>query len=278
MSTTRRTVRSLAIGAIALGFFLAVIATVLGSLFLVRERPGARSFDDALDDFRSSRSNQSDGSVAAVNRPPSGVYLADAAGKMSISFPPTAQNYGATAPVTIRYDGENCWSTTVDFNSAFQQQWDYCITEDIFTEVRNRTTTRWDLGAMAITNTAIFECSPPGEILRATTRTGDRTTHECIGHSDEISGTTVSTVTFEALGPETVTIGDRSVSTHRLRETDVLTGPQRGTTVIDYWYATSDMLLIKMERHVDIRTDSPVGDITYKEDGGWTLSSLDPTR
>ena len=60
------------------------------------------------------------------------------------------------------------------------------------------------------------------------------------------------------------------------RETDTLTGPQRGTTTLDYWYAVQDMLLIRMERHVDLRTNSPVGDITYKEDGELQLSSLTP--
>jgi hypothetical protein len=33
-----------------------------------------------------------------------------------------------------------------------------------------------------------------------------------------------------------------------------------------------------MERHVDLRTESPVGDVTYKENGEWQLSSLTPAR
>lgn len=278
MGTARRPLRSLAIGAAVIGGTVTLVALVLASLFVLRDRPGARSFDDALEEFRSSNPDTSDDLIALVRRPPPGVYLAEASGSMSISFPPTSQEYGATAPVTIRHVGDRCWATIVDFNSAFQQQWDYCITEGTVTETSNRTTTRWDLGAASVTNTATFECAPPGEILRASTRTGDRTEHECTGSSDEIDGITISAVSFEALGPEELLIGGRPVQSVHFREVDLLSGAQRGSTTIDFWYSTEDMLLLGMARRVDLRTASPVGDITYKENGSWTLMSRDPSR
>jgi hypothetical protein len=38
------------------------------------------------------------------------------------------------------------------------------------------------------------------------------------------------------------------------------------------------MLLVRMERRINLRTDSPVGEVTYKEDGEWQLASLTPVR
>jgi len=247
-------------------------------MFVFRDNPGAKSFDDALQAFREGDPSEIESIGAVVVRPPAGVYQSDASGKASISFPPTSQNYGTLAPVTVTHQGDNCWTTTVDFNTAFQQRWNYCIDNGVLTEHSNHTTTSWDLGATSITNLSEFNCSPPGEIIKTGERRDEVSTYICTGTSDSISGTTTSDVTFESLGAESLYINSVATPTFHYRERDILTGPQKGTTTIDYWYSLQDMLLVRMERHINLRTDSPVGEITYKEDGEWQLSSLTPVR
>jgi len=61
-------------------------------------------------------------------------------------------------------------------------------------------------------------------------------------------------------------------------EVDTLEGAQRGTTMIDYWYTVESFLLVRMERSVRIRTESPLGSVTYSESGTWQLRSLQPLR
>jgi len=278
MSQRHHSLRWIALFGSIVAVVVAIPIIVLLSMFVFRDNPGAKSLDDALEAFRNGDSSAVESIGAVVTRPPSGVYQADASGKASISFPPTSQNYGASVPVTVTHRGDSCWTTTVDFNTAFQQRWDYCIENGVLTEHGNYTTTAWDLGAASITNKSEFLCSPPGTLISPGERRNEVSTYICSGTSDNIEGTTTSSVTFESLGMATLTVGDTQVPTFHYKERDELTGPQRGSTVIDYWYAAADMLLVRMERHIDLRTNSPVGDVTYREDGEWQLSTLTPSR
>ncbi len=278
MSSTRHSLRWMVIAGAIVTTVLFVPIVLLLSMFVFRDNPGARSLEDALQAFRNGDTSAVESLGAVVTRPPSGVYRADASGKASISFPPTSQNYGASAPVTVTHQGDNCWTTTVDFNTAFQQRWSYCIDNGVMTEHKNVTSTAWDLGATSITNVSEFACTPPGEIIKAGEQRDQLSTYVCEGTSDSIDGITNSDVTFKSFGIASIEVESTQVPVFHYRETDALTGPQRGTTTIDYWYSVQDMLLIRMERHIDLRTDSPVGDVTYKEDGEWQLSSLTPAR
>ena len=80
------------------------------------------------------------------------------------------------------------------------------------------------------------------------------------------------------VGPEVLDVDGTSVPTFHYREDDVLTGAQRGTTRTDFWYSVDSFLLVAMDRSIDLRTDSPVGTVTYTEDGSWRLASLTPLR
>lgn len=278
MSSTRHSLRWIVIAGAIVTTVLFVPIVLLLSMFVFRDNPGARSLEDALQAFRNGDTSAVETLGAVVTRPPSGVYQADASGKASISFPPTSQNYGTSAPVTVTHQGDNCWTTTVDFNTAFQQRWSYCIDNGVLTEHKNVTSTAWDLGATSITNVSEFTCTPPGEIIRAGEQRDQISTYVCAGTSDTITGITNSDVAFQSLGIASLEVELTQVPVFHYREIDTLTGPQRGTTIIDYWYSIQDMLLIRMERHIDLRTASPVGDVAYKEDGEWQLSSLTPTR
>jgi hypothetical protein len=278
MSASRHSLRWITVTGSIVAALVIIPIIVLLSMFVFRDNPGAKSLDDALQAFRDGDTSAVESIGAVVVRPPAGVYQSDASGKASISFPPTSQNYGSSAPVTVTHQGDNCWTTGVDFNAAFQQRWNYCIDNGALTEHSNYTSTSWDLGATSITNISEFNCSPPGEIIKTGERREEVSTYTCTGTSDSIAGITTSAVTFESLGVESLTIDSVATPAFHYRETDLLSGPQKGTTVIDYWYSLQDMLLVRMERRINLRTDSPVGEVTYKEDGEWQLASLIPVR
>lgn len=275
----RRRSSRVAVGAIAVAVAVGIGAVgVLATLWFTRESPGARSLEDALEEFRRGDPTAIEDLGAVVQRPNAGVYLATGSGRASIDFPPTSQSYGATIPVIVRLDGTDCWATEVDFNDAFRQTWHHCTAAGDVVEHASRTSTRWDLGVMTIDENADFVCDPPGVIIRSGERRSEVSRYTCTGTSDAIEGTTTSEVEYSMVGAESIAIDGTVVPTFHYIEVDTLTGAQRGTTTIDYWYAIESFLLVRMERSIRLRTESPVGAVTYSENGSWQLESLRPLR
>ncbi len=278
MPNTRPSFRWITIAGLLLAAVIFIPVIVLFTLFVVRENPGPQSLDDAIHSFRSQSETSVKEPETTVIRPAAGVYGSVASGTASISFPATSQKYGNVVPVTVTHTGANCWSTSVDFNSAYQQRWDYCFDAGYLVENGNYTSTRWDFGVTSITNRSSFICQPPGRIMKASEDQSEDSTYTCLGTSDSIDGTTTSEVRFTFIGHEALDIDSVAVPTIHYQENDTLTGAQRGSTSTDYWYSVNDLLLVRMERHLELRTDSPIGDITYTEDGQWKLSSILPNR
>ena len=51
---------------------------------------------------------------------------------------------------------------------------------------------------------------------------------------------------------------------------------QSGRQVEDFWFRASDGLPLRNTRSASIGSDSPVGAVTYAEEGEWRLTSLTP--
>lgn len=272
----RRSTLALVSASVALVLVGAIV--VVTALWFTRDSPGARSLDDALAEFRAGDATAIEAIGSVVRRPKPGVYEAAGSGRASIDFPPTSQSYGATIPVIVRAEGPDCWTTEVDFNTDFRQTWNQCVNGDDVIERSNLTVTRWDLGVMTVEERAEFVCDPPGTIIRTGSRPGEDSRYRCLGTTATVAGTTTSDVVFTLVGAETIDIGGESVPTFHYVEVDTLTGAQRGETRIDYWYAIETSLLVQMQRSVKLRTDSPVGTVTYSESGSWRLRSTLPQR
>ena len=108
---------------------LVVIAVgVLVVLFITREDPGARSIDEAVEEFRSDTDGggTSPGDGAAAGGPPAGVYLLEGSGTESLSFPPLSQSDGETMPMTVGATDGGCWTVRIDYNEAHWQDWNLC--------------------------------------------------------------------------------------------------------------------------------------------------------
>lgn len=265
-----------------------VVAAVLGALvvvvgiptvlFLTREDPGARSAQEALDEFRSE--STAPRAADGARHPEVGVYTARGEGREAVSFPPMSQDDGDEMPMTVFDEGDGCWGLRIDFNVAHWQRWRFCPTEEgTWIETAGWTSQRWDVGAMTIENLTTFECPTPAVVFDPRATPGTTWSHRCEGGNSQIEGLTISEGPYELLATdEELQIGDTRVTADRYRRTRTLSGGQVGTQIEEVWLLVDTGLPVRAERNVRVDTDTPVGAITYTEEGWWQLDSLSPTR
>lgn len=254
----------------ALAVLVAVVLAV-GWIVLRTDQPGPASLDDALDRFQAGAGDE----PSATPRPPAGVYTYRGEGGAHLSFPPLDQADGDELPGTVTHGARGCWTFRVDFNSAHWQSWRYCPLAggEGFAEVAGASGQRWDLGVQTVGNVSRFGCSPPNPVLG----TEAVVEHRCVGSNSAVDGTTTSQGDWRRVGREDRTVGGEDVVTHRFVGHRELTGGQEGTEATEAWFR-ADGLLVRFERDIEVRTASPVGDITYTESGWFELSDLTPRR
>jgi hypothetical protein len=258
---------------------LVVIALgVLVVLFITREDPGARSIDEAVEEFRSDTDGggTSPGDGASAGGPPVGVYLLEGSGTESLSFPPLSQSDGETMPMTVGATDGGCWTVRIDYNEAHWQDWNLCRDGDSVIENGGSTFQRWDLGATTIENTSTFVCEPPVVFVDLAASEGDTAQRSCTGINDAVGGETLTSGTDTVVGVEEIPIGGEPVEAVHVRSDQTVSGAQTGTVEWDFWFRTSDGLPLRGQRSSMINSDSPVGTITYDEDGTWELTSTEP--
>ncbi len=249
---------------------------VLLLLFLNREEPEALSVEEAMEEFRSSTATTS-GEETGL-RPPAGVYRMEGEGREEISFPPVHQDDGATMPATVEHSADGCWIFTVNYNEAHWQDWTLCPSDRGLEQPDSHTFQDWDFGATSVANLSTFECDPPAPFIVLDLEPGGSLPRECIGTNERVSGTSLARGTLTFVGTESLEIGGVEVEALRFRQHADLSGSQTGTEDVDFWFAVEDGMPLRGERSVEIGSDSPVGTITYTEEGHWQLASLEPER
>lgn len=265
-----RVVVAVAIGVVA----LAGCGAVLAFLFAGR---GAEEVpvDEAVREFR--EGDGGEGPAAAEFSPAAGVYAFDADGSGQLSLLATAQPWGATVPATVTRDGR-CWTLHVDYSTNHTQGWDFCPEGPVLTELGGRTFQRYDFVAFTVDDETVFTCDPPGEVLRAEAKAGESWAQSCAGGSTSRDSQTVSAGTNTFVGEEDVVVGAEEVATYHYRQQRTISGDQDGRETTDIWFAQADALIVKMQRDVDVKSPSPIGDVHYVEQGTLVLQSLSPQR
>lgn len=273
----RRRRRWLVVTAVVVGIVVLVVGGFV-ALFVVRENPGAKPFGEALDEFRGTASTSPP--TVSVTRPTAGVYSATGEGHEALSFPPLSQTDGDLMPVIVTYTSDTCWTFAIDYNDAHRQSWNYCPGDDAGTiaEQGSETQQRWDVGAMTISNSTTFTCDPPALMLSGDATPGETWDHSCGGTNSEIPGTTRSVGPYRFVGVETVVIDGTAVTAHHYSQTRELSGAQTGQQTTELWVEVATGLPLRAERTVRVDSSSPVGDITYTEEGWWQLQSRAPAR
>lgn len=260
------------VGAAALVLVLAAGGVI--TLYVVRDRPGEQSVDDMLDEFRDGGDDGDGGS--AEDRPPAGVYEAEGEGEATLSLLGLAQQDGPSIPITVTHDEPGCWSVLIDLNDAHRQTNRYCRTDDgRVVEGHSETDQEWDLGAVTQENHTEFTCEPDTLRLDPDAEPGQTWPHRCTGENTGVSGTTTSEGTYTYVGEDELEVDGEAVAVEHYRQQRTISGAQEGEQTVDHWY-TPDGLLVREERTSQVRSDSPIGAITYADDGWWQLISLTP--
>jgi hypothetical protein len=262
----------LAVGAVAL-----VVVGVFGYFFAayqLRTHPGAKSVTSALHSFRGSGSRTGDPGVPNAF-PPAGVYTMRGEGLERISFPPNSQQDGTLVPVTISYLSSACWRMRLDFNVAHWEDWVFCPSAQGLRQPSNRVYQAWDFGATSITNLSTVICPANTIVLPRAPKQGTVLTWACPERNTAI-GAGVSSTRARVIGFTTLHVGGVAVPTVEERQTATVSGTQTGSATTDWWFATSTGLPVRLDRHIVVRSPSPIGTITYTEDGSGVLTSLKP--
>jgi hypothetical protein len=99
----------------------------------------------------------------------------------------------------------------------------------------------------------------------------------CDGTNSEVAGVTTSAGPYTFVGEETLRVDGVDVRVHHYRQDRRLSGSQTGEQHREIWIALTTGLPLRAERSTSVQSSSPVGDITYTEQGWWQVQSATPT-
>ena len=261
----------------AVGSLLLIGAGVIVVLFITRENPDARPVGEAVEEFRSSTSQRPDPD-ALPGELSIGVYRLEGEGKEAISIPPVEQADGSTMPMTIAAGTDGCRTIRIDYNEAHWQNWSLCPEGRTLMETGGLTFQRWDFGSIVVENLSTFVCDPAVPFVVLDAEPGDVFDRSCTGTNDQIPGSTVSSGKLSVVGIESIDVDGEAIEAMHVRLHNDLTGAQTGTEDLELWFSTTDGLPLRGVRSVTVDSDSPIGTITYTEEGTWQLSSTVPQR
>jgi hypothetical protein len=216
--------------------------------------------------------------TAVPFRPAAGVYQYRGEGTEELDKPPRSQSQGVGIPGTVTDLGDRCWSFRVDYNTDHWQSWDYCSTGTGLTEQGGSFYQRLDLVVTTVETSATYTCDPPADTIRATQRVGDQWKQDCHGTSTAASGEVVAAGPYRYLGQEDLDIRGTRVKAFHYRWSRTLTGGQTGTEAGDFWFDAETGLPLQNRRVITVHSDSPIGQVTYTEQGSFRLESMTPTR
>jgi len=209
--------------------------------------------------------------------PAEGVYRYKGSGTEALSTPPKSQAEGPTMPATVIHRGNGCWTFRIDYSTNHWQDWRFCARGGRLLEQGGLTFQRWDLVVSSIENTSTFVCKPRIVVLRSDMVPGETWPQSCAGTNTSLGGTTVSSGEIRFVGVEPVDVGGTSVDAFHFVQPRTISGAQRGEENTELWLAPNGLPL-RNQRHIVINSDSPIGTVTYTEDGTFTLTSLEPTH
>jgi hypothetical protein len=85
----------------------------------------------------------------------------------------------------------------------------------------------------------------------------------------------VSSGTHHYLGLEPVTVGAHHVAGLHFRDERVVSGAQTGTETFEFWLA-ADGLPLRGRQRIEVTSDSPIGAVTYTQEGEFALVRTSP--
>jgi len=255
----------------------AVIA--LGVYLTVRDNARPVTVDEARARTTTTTTTAVDGASSGgtgPSRPDAGIYLYEGTGSESLSTPPLSQSQGPEMPATVEHHERGCWSLRIDLSSNHWQRWDYCPEGADLVEMGGESWQRWMIGTTAITNLSTFECDEGSVVLPGTRSTDQVWNARCTGTNEAVDGSTVSQGPYRFVAEDTVALDGRDVTALHFSQQRTMSGAQRGDERAEVWLDAATGLLIRLEREVEVRSDTPIGESTYTESATLRLVSLEP--
>jgi len=239
------------------------------------------STTEQLRRFRDAQANQDRTTTAQVPtagfRPPdAGVYSYAATGTERLSLLNTSQLWGPTIPATVSLRADSCWTLRLNYSTHHWEDQRYCSAGRTLLEEGGTTFQTFDFGALAVTDTTVFTCDPPGDAARIFAAPGQSWARSCTGASAEHGTHVTSAGRNTFVGKESLDIGGTEVSALHYRRKRTLTGDQRGTEDTHYWFSGDTGLPLRSTKDTKVASPSPIGDVTYTEVGEFELDSLTP--
>lgn len=259
---------------IVAGVALALVLVVaVGTVLVVRGRPAQQaSVEEAVERLGTSTTVGG----PALGRPAQGVYRYEGTGTERLSFQATSQPIGPTLPGTVTWQGQDCWLFRLDYNSNHWQTWTFCQEGDRMVDRGGQVFQRFDFVVVAPETLSRSMCDPPAETVRPGMRPGDTWQQTCTVQTEGAGGNT-TTGPMSFVGEEILSVGDVEVPTYRFHSERTYSGDQVGTGITEIWYAVDTGLPIRSEWRLEIRSPSPIGDVTYTEEGTWQLADPVPS-
>ena len=240
----------------------------------LRAHPGARSVSSAVHSFRGSGSDPR-AAPQFYGVPQAGVYTMQGAGLEHISIPPNSQKDSAVMPVTVSHLASGCWRWRVDYNVAHWQDYVFCTSASGLVQPANRVYQAWDFGAMSITNLATITCPASTIVVPKEPRPGTALTWSCAERNSAV-GPGESSTAARITGLEQLRIGGVDVPVVEEQQAGTVSGTQTGSVTSTWWFVASTGLPVRLDRHIVVHSPSPIGTVTYTEDGSGQLTSLTP--
>jgi hypothetical protein len=262
---------------IVLAVVMVVLAGGATAFWILWAQRGAHevSIDQAVDDFRKQHGAST---TSGFLRPPAGVYTYTGTGTERLSLLKTTQHWGPRIPVTVVGDDAGCWTFRVDYSSNHWQSTRFCRSGRVLTETSDTTHQSFDFVAMKVSDTNTTRCRPPIDRVRVAAEPGEQWHASCTGRSESRGTEFLADGTETYVGIDRIRVGDKRVPAYHYRTARELSGSQTGSERYDMWYSVLDGLPVQTDRHVEVQSPSPIGTVTYTENGHYTLSSLVPRR
>jgi len=265
---------------LVLGVVLLLVLSGVGYVWLsyvFRSHPGAKSLHSADSSFTGGGRDTATANLR-YDPPAEGVYALKGRGNERISFPPNSMSDGAIMPASVTYLSNGCWRWHLDYNNAHWEEYDFCPSTNQQLQSGFRNFQSWDFGTLTVTNLANFTCPSGTVVMLDNPAAGQTLSWTCTGTNSSIKGETLAKTASRIVGTASLSIGKETVKAVEEVQRTTLSGGQNGTVVETWWFSATSGLPLRIQRQIKILTASPLGAITYNENGWWQMTSLTPRR
>jgi hypothetical protein len=124
-----------------------------------------------------------------------------------------------------------------------------------------------------VANTDVWDCPEPAPLQG---EPGQTWTTECTRVSSQEAGEGSRTASYEAVGFETLVVGDEEVETLHVRVSALERGGTEGYRNSEMWFLPGTDLLVRWIEDASVVTQSRIGPVAYSEQFEVILESLRP--